>query len=88
MPGTLVNRLDHHLAQCGARPELAGWRRFCVEFWYFGIKEARACLFAGLFFAAVFAVPRGGVSGVPRYDVLLILALVIQAWMLGYSSND
>jgi len=82
MIGTLVNRLDDHFANDAPRAQLHGWRRFVVEFWYFGIKEARACLFAGLFFAAVFAVPRGGVLGLPRYDVLLLLALAIQAWML------
>jgi uncharacterized membrane protein YoaT (DUF817 family) len=53
-----------------------------TEFLYFGVKEARACLFAGLFFVAMFAVPRGGVLGLPRYDVLLVIALGIQAFML------
>lgn len=53
-----------------------------MEFLWFGLKEARACLFAGLFFAAVFTVPRAGVLGLPRYDVLLVLAIAIQAWML------
>ena len=38
-------------------------------------KEARACLFVGLFFIAVFAVPRAGILGLPRYDVLLLIAL-------------
>lgn len=52
------------------------------EFIWFGLKEARACLFAGLFFLAVFAVPRDGLLGLPRYDVLLVIALSIQAWML------
>ena len=52
------------------------------EFLWFGLKEARACLFAGLFFAAVFLVPRAGLLGVPRYDLLLIIALGIQAWMV------
>ena len=52
------------------------------EFLWFGLKEARACLFAGLFFAAVFLVPRGGLFGVPRYDMLLVIALAIQAWMV------
>ncbi|WP_229505341.1 DUF817 domain-containing protein [Massilia mucilaginosa] len=56
--------------------------RFAVEFLYFGIKEARACLFAGLFFAAVFLVPRTGLWGVARYDVLLIVALSIQGAMI------
>jgi uncharacterized membrane protein YoaT (DUF817 family) len=52
------------------------------EFLWFGLKEARACLFAGLFFAAVFLVPRAGLFGIPRYDLLLVIALAIQAWMI------
>ena len=39
-------------------------------------------MFAGLFFAAVLFVPRTGVFGLPRYDVLLVIALAIQAWLL------
>jgi uncharacterized membrane protein YoaT (DUF817 family) len=61
---------------------LSGIARFLVEFLYFGAKEARACLFAGLFFAAVFLMPRHGLMGVPRYDALLILALAIRGLML------
>jgi len=53
-----------------------------VEFLWFGLKNARACLFAGLFFLAVFTVPRAGLFGVPRYDLLLLIAIVIQAWMV------
>jgi uncharacterized membrane protein YoaT (DUF817 family) len=64
------------------RPGLSGVRRGLVEFLWFGIKEARACLFAGLFFLAVFGLPRAGFLGVPRYDLLLIIALTIQAWMV------
>ncbi|MBZ0087206.1 MAG: DUF817 domain-containing protein [Thermomonas sp.] len=52
------------------------------ELLWFGLKEARACLFAGLFFVAVFAMPRAGVFGLPRYDALLLWALAVQAWML------
>ena len=52
-------------------------RRAAVEFLFFGIKQARACLFAGLFFAAVFTVPRAGLFGVPRYDLLLVIAIAI-----------
>jgi uncharacterized membrane protein YoaT (DUF817 family) len=61
-----------------------------LEFLYFGAKEARACLFAGLFFAAVFLMPRAGVLGLPRYDALLLVALAIQAWMLwtGLETRD
>lgn len=74
--------LDEHLLNLPARPDLSGLRRFGLEFLYFGIKQARACLFAGLFFAAVFAMPRAGLWGVPRYDLLLAVALAIQAWMV------
>ena len=73
--------LDAHLTD--ARPRhLRPAQRPLVELLYFGIKEARACLFAGLFFLAMFVVPRTGLLGVPRYDVLLAVALAIQAWML------
>jgi uncharacterized membrane protein YoaT (DUF817 family) len=77
-----ISDLDKHLLNQGAWPGLTGASRFFLEFLYFGLKQARACLFAGLFFAAVFAVPRTGILGVPRYDVLLCVALAIQAWMV------
>lgn len=78
----LLATIDNHLLDGAARPGLRGTARFVMEFWYFGIKEARACLFVALFFAAVFLVPRAGLLGVPRYDVLLVAALAIQAWMV------
>jgi uncharacterized membrane protein YoaT (DUF817 family) len=82
LPRSLQLRLlDEHLLSHRQR-DLHGWRRFAVEFLYFGITEARACLFAGLFFAAVFIVPRAGVLGIPRYDVLFLFAVVVQAWMV------
>lgn len=56
--------------------------RFLIEFVSFGVKNARACLFVGLFFAAVFLVPRGGVLGMARYDWLLVVAIAIQAAMV------
>lgn len=74
--------LDKHLTADKASPALAGFQRFVVEFLYFGIKEARACLFVALFFAAVFTLPRAGLFGIPRYDLLLVIALAIQAWMV------
>lgn len=74
--------LDARLVDVAPHPRLRGLRRFCVEFLWFGLKEARACLFAGLFFAAVWLVPRAGLWGIARYDLLLIIALAIQAWML------
>lgn len=77
-----LSTLDTYLINQRARTELEGLSRFVLEFLYFGLKEARACLFVGLFFTAVFLVPRTGVLSIPRYDVLLFLALVIQAWMV------
>jgi uncharacterized membrane protein YoaT (DUF817 family) len=77
-----LQSLDAHIMDLPARPALSGLRRAVVELWYFGIKQARACLFVGLFFAAVFAVPRHGLLGIPRYDLLLLIALVIQGWMV------
>jgi uncharacterized membrane protein YoaT (DUF817 family) len=53
-----------------------------LELLHFALKEARACLFAGAFFLAVLFVPRTGVLGIPRYDLLLLIALGIQGWMV------
>ncbi|MEZ6040412.1 MAG: DUF817 domain-containing protein [Planctomycetaceae bacterium] len=78
----LLQELDRRLMDATVRPNLVGLRRFLVEFWFFGIKEARACLFVVLFFAAVFGVPREGVLGIARYDLLFLIALSIQFWML------
>jgi len=80
--GSALGRLDAYLLRQVPRAGLRGSRRFLMELLYFGLKEARACLFVGLFFAAVFLVPRPGLLGLPRYDVLLVLALAIQAWMV------
>jgi len=79
---TLLPALDQHLIATREAQGLHGLRRFAVEFLYFGIKEARASLFAGLFFLAVFAVPRAGFFGLARYDLLLVIALAIQAAMV------
>jgi uncharacterized membrane protein YoaT (DUF817 family) len=77
-----IRALDAHFLNTAARPDLTGLRRAAMEFFYFGIKQARACLFAGLFFGAVFLVPREGLLGIPRYDLLLLIALAIQTWMV------
>ncbi|HEX5757105.1 MAG TPA: DUF817 domain-containing protein [Arenimonas sp.] len=79
---SLLSTIDRHLLGGQALPWALRLPRALVEFLYFGAKEARACLFAGLFFAAVFLVPRAGLFGIPRYDLLLLIALGIQAWML------
>jgi uncharacterized membrane protein YoaT (DUF817 family) len=53
-----------------------------LEFFHFVKKEAQSCIFAGLFFVSVMFVPRVGLLGFPRYDVLLLIALVIQGWLV------
>ncbi len=78
----LIGSLDIWLMDIAPAPGLRGIRRFCVEFLFFGLKEARACLFAGLFFVSIFIVPREGIMGLPRYDVLLVIALAIQFAMI------
>ena len=78
----MITRLDQHLINIPDAPRLFGLRRLAIEFLYFGIKEARACLFAGLFFLAVFLCPHSGLLGIPRYDLLLVFALVVQMLML------
>lgn len=77
-----LSDFDGYLKRDHDRPNLTGVRRFLTEFWFFGIKQARSCLFVGLFFASVFIMPQGGLFGIPRYDVLLVIALAIQVWML------
>ncbi|MBI1349221.1 DUF817 family protein [bacterium] len=68
---------------CGnVATESPAWMTWFVDLWYFTLKEAQACLFAGLFFVSVFLVPRAGVWGIPRYDVLLLIAVGIQIWMV------
>jgi uncharacterized membrane protein YoaT (DUF817 family) len=86
---TVFSAIDVQLLDTRAR-EISGWRRGLLEFLYFGIKQARACLFVGLFFAAVVLIPRAGIAGLPRYDVLLAVAVVIQIWMVrsGLETRD
>lgn len=75
------NRIDHFLVNPPAM-RLHGIGRVGLEFIWFGIKELRACLFAGLFFLAIFCIPRTGLFGIARYDLLFIVALAIQLLML------
>lgn len=55
---------------------------FVCEFWWFGIKEARACVFAGSFFALLAVSRHLPLGALPRYDFLLLGALAMQAAML------
>ena len=78
----MLGKLDTWLMEHPKRDDLYDWRRFAVEFWFFGLKEARACLFAGLFFIAMFLIPKTGWLGISRYDLLLIFVVSVQAAML------
>ena len=82
LPSLRLSMVDQHLLARDARPDLQGIARLLLEFLYFGIKNARACIFVGLFFGAMFTVPRTGLWGIARYDLLFIVAVAIQAWMV------
>ncbi len=82
MTPALWQRFDQLLLQGSSPAGLSRLQRAAHEFLYFGLKQARACVFAGLFFVAMFLVPRSGLFGLPRYDLLLLIAVAIQAWML------
>jgi uncharacterized membrane protein YoaT (DUF817 family) len=78
----MLHALDARLLAEPPPQVVPGWRGVLLELSFFTVKQARACLFAGLFFIAVFAMPRSGLLGIPRYDLLLLIALAIQVWML------
>ncbi|HHW7447657.1 TPA: DUF817 domain-containing protein [Pasteurella multocida] len=77
----MLNKIDSWLIQPPKTQHLTGIKRFSIEFLFFGLKEIRACLFAGLFFIAMFITPKAGFLGLPRYDVLLIFAILLQVIM-------
>lgn len=77
----MISTIDNYLMDASPR-QMGSLRRGLVEFLYFGVKQARSCLFVGTFFAAVLLMPRAGIAGVPRYDLLLLAALAIQFWMV------
>jgi len=78
----MLSRFDQALLMTAPRADLNGIKRVCIEFLFFGIKEVRACLFAGLFFLLLFLIPREGLWGIARYDLLFIGAMLIQVWMI------
>jgi uncharacterized membrane protein YoaT (DUF817 family) len=54
-----------------------GW-----EFFLFGVKEARACIFAASFFAVLLISKYIPLFGLPRYDFICIAALALQAALI------
>lgn len=53
-----------------------------VEFLWFCRKELRACVFAGAFFAVLAASRQLPLGPLPRYDFILLMALLLQALLL------
>lgn len=53
-------------------------KQFCKEFIVFGLKQARACIFAGSFFVLLFISHHINFFGLPRYDFIFIVAVLIQ----------
>ncbi|MDB5265108.1 MAG: hypothetical protein JWN64_679 [Parcubacteria group bacterium] len=52
---------------------------YLLEFLVFGIKQARAAIFAGSFFVLLFASNYLPLYGLPRYDFLFLSAVLLQA---------
>jgi uncharacterized membrane protein YoaT (DUF817 family) len=57
-------------------------RAFLREFFVFGIKQARACIFAGLFFLVLLCSRHVHIAGLTRYDFILAVTLLIQLGLL------
>ena len=57
-------------------------RDFLIEFLIFGLKQARACLFAGSFFAVLIASRYVPLGDLPRYDFIFLAAIAIQVVLL------
>lgn len=53
-------------------------RPHLLEFWSFGIKQARACIFAGSFFVILFASKHIPLGPLPRYDFIFLAAIALQ----------
>jgi len=66
------------------------WKTHLYEFLIFGLKQARACIFAGSFFAILYLSHHISFFGLPRYDFLFIAAVAIQIILLasGLETKD
>jgi uncharacterized membrane protein YoaT (DUF817 family) len=60
------------------------------EFWWFGLKQAWACLFAGLFFLLLIVSHSLPPGWLPRYDFLFVSCILLQAilWTTRVESTD
>jgi len=57
---------------------MSGLIAFIYEFIVFGLKQARACVFAGSFFALLFLSHHLPLFGLARYDFLFLAAIFLQ----------
>src|SRR5262249_43209575 len=57
-------------------------RPFLWEFLLFGLKQARACLFAGLFLGLLLLSRHIPLFGLPGYDFLCLAAVSVQGLLL------
>ena len=53
-------------------------KAFLYEFWIFGLKQARACVFAGSFLGLLFLSNHIPLGPLARYDFLFLAAIAIQ----------
>ena len=67
-----------------ARPAITfpDMRNAAYEFLLFGLNEARACLFAGSFFVVLILSKSLPLGSLPRYDFILIAAILLQVALL------
>ncbi len=66
------------------------WNSFGKEFFVFGMKQARAAVFSGLFFVLLFLSTQIPLYGFARYDFLFVSAIVIQValYLLKWETKD
>lgn len=67
----MFNRIQTHLASHYPNNKF-------IEFLFFGLLQARACVFAGSFIALLFISNHVHIPGLARYDFLFIGAILIQ----------
>ena len=75
----LFYRFDTFLMNTAPRPKLKGIKRFFVEF-LFLVWNKQGLAF--LPHSALFLCPREGLFGLYRYDLLLLVAVILQAFMV------
>ena len=68
--------------------KLSDKKTLILDFLFFGLKELRACVFAGSFFFILFLSNHIKLGPIPRYDFLFICALILQVLMVILKFED